>query len=201
MGGPDLHARLCLRLCPLFPLNRQPGVHRLHPDHAGLHAPHRLQKMLQYRVPKYRSPVQLGRFEALYYTPSMLAELFTILCRYQTSLGLWVIDEWITENGHAYWEYWLNSLSLIAQKKQLGLIITLEMSLKKAVSILYTTNFPYLLYLTPLKTKNRKKRFRLRMYNNSPSHKVYDRQLELGPLFRERKLLVSSQPKASGSGG
>jgi hypothetical protein len=150
-------------------------------DITGDFRPERIQSVLGQRVRGDHQQWQLGRLDKLTLNQRIPFTDLMKLNWHQPNLALWALDGWEQIRTPLSFSIWLEIFAEFSRRKQAGVILTIRASVDEILPHIPWSRIPFFLYLSPTKSRL----FRLRVWQNGPRNKIYDRRLTLNGYFRE----------------
>ncbi len=150
-------------------------------DIAGDFRPERIQSILGQRLRGGQQQWQLGRLDKLTLNQRVPFDQIMRLNWRQPNLALWALDGWEQIRTPLPFSTWLQLLADFSHKKQAGIILTIRDSIEDVLPHIPWSLVPFFLYISPAKARM----YRLRVWQNGPRNKIYDRHLTLNGYFRE----------------
>lgn len=163
-------------------LSWKPPWRIFYTDCKGDYQPEQIQQILAFRVRDDHRQKQLGRVEKLTLRSAMDINDLVEWSLRSTELGLWVIDGWDHLVSDIPFTAGVEILSGYNRAKHLGVVLTVGGSNRALLHQIPWEYAPFFLYITKLRPRGR---HRLRVWQNGPQHKIYDRILTLKGYFKE----------------
>jgi hypothetical protein len=150
-------------------------------DLAGNFRPERIQSILGQRLRGGQQQWQLGRLDKLTLNRRIPFDYLLKINYLQPNLALWALDGFEQMHSHLPFSVWLEIFVEFSRRKQAGVILTIRGSIEELLPHIPWTGVPFFLYFSPSNSRM----FRLRVWQNGPRNKIYDRRLTLNGYFRE----------------
>jgi hypothetical protein len=165
-----------------------PPWYFLYVDLKGDYRLERIQALLKMRSNKSFSRCPCNRIDKKTFPDGTIFWNHIVSLRRRRDLALLLVDGW-EQSGFIQKSLWWSELARVAEKKQMGLVITIQQDLETGLSDHPFESIPYLVYIT----KRKHQQHRIRIWQNNRATKIYDQVVQFKGYLREYNHFSSSK--------